>query len=140
MPRVRLTDDEARALSLGHLIPKRGAARAAARAAGKDERGMNKTEAKFARYLDDCKFSGDIRGYWFEAVKFRLADRTWYTPDFLVQFGDGSFYLVETKGTYVREDAWIKLKVAAEVMPFPFYLAMWTGKAWEIDRIKGRTP
>lgn len=129
---LRLNDEQAKALGIAEHIPKRVSR------ADVDPDGMNKTERRFARYLDDLKFSGDIRGYWFESVKFRLANRCWYTPDFLVQFRDGSFILHEVKGTYVREDSWIKLKVAADSMPFPFFLAQWTDKEWVISRVGGR--
>ena len=130
---LKISDDEAKRLGIDDLIPKR-----ASRATNLDERGMNKTEAKYARRLDDRIRECAIRRYWFESVKFRLADRCWYTPDFLVEWADGHLSVHETKGAFIREDGWIKLKVAAEHIPLPFFLAQWIGGEWEITRIKGR--
>lgn len=124
---VRVSDEQARAMGIGHLIPK-GVAR---------PRGPNKTEARYAMRLDRLKDVGAIRGYWLEAVKFRLADKCWFCPDYLIELPDRSKILHEVKGGFVREDAWVKLKVAADLMPFPFFLAQWVGGDWEITRIGG---
>lgn len=130
---LKLSNDQAKALGIEGYIPPR-----VARSSVKNELGQNKTEARFDRRLADIKARGVIHAYWFESVKFRLANRCWYTPDFLVQYPSGSCILYEVKGTFVREDSWVKLKVAAETMPFPFFLAQWKGKEWEITRIEGR--
>jgi hypothetical protein len=129
----RLTDDQARALGLGDLIPKR-ASRATA-----DPDGMNKTERRYANKLEEMKVRGIIRGYWFEPVKFRLAGKTFYTPDFMVESHSGVIWFVETKGGFIRDDAMVKLKVVAEHMPFAFYLAQWVGREWKQSFI-GRGP
>lgn len=50
----------------------------------------------------------------FEPITIRLADKTTYTPDFLVITTAG-FYFVETKGFW-RDDAKVKIKVAAELL------------------------
>ncbi len=75
---------------------------------------LNKTEAAYALHLDARKQAGEIAGYWFEAIKFRLADRTWYSPDFLVQLADGTLEIHEVKG-WMEDDAAVKLKVAASL-------------------------
>jgi hypothetical protein len=74
---------------------------------------MNGTEKRYAQRLEHRRLTGDIAGYWFEAIKFRLADKTWYSPDFLVMLADGRLELHEVKG-WMEEDANVKLKVTAE--------------------------
>ena len=77
---------------------------------------MNKLEAKHARELEYRKEAGEITGYWFEEIKFRLADKTWYTPDFFVRMADGTYEVHECKG-FMRDDAAVKIKVAARLFP-----------------------
>lgn len=86
---------------------------------------MNKLEAKYAGVLELRKKAGEISAYWFEGLKLRLADRTFYTPDFVVQLADGSLELHETKGHW-EEDARIKVKVAAAQYPFRFVALTWS--------------
>lgn len=75
---------------------------------------MNKLEAAYAKHLDSRE---DVLKWQFESHKLRLADRTFYTPDFgvLVQQPDGSavFEFHEVKGFW-EDDARVKIKVAAE--------------------------
>jgi hypothetical protein len=93
---------------------------------------MNNTEASFAEKLKQDEAAGTIQWWAFEAMKFRLADNTFYTPDFAVLYRDGSLWLIDTKGTtkkdgaykpFVEEDAKIKAKLAAEIFPIAFALA-----------------
>ena len=46
---------------------------------------MNKAEQRYALHLAGLRQAGQIVRYDFEPVKLRLADRTYYTPDFNVQ-------------------------------------------------------
>lgn len=78
---------------------------------------MNKTEAAYASLLEIKKRAGEIQDYCYEKVKFRLADNTYYTPDFFVLDKDGYIELHEVKG-YLREDARDKFKVAADQYPW----------------------
>ena len=80
---------------------------------------MNKTEAAYAAYLDGLKKDGLIADYRFEAVKLRLADNTFYTPDFMVIATNGTIELHEVKGFW-EDDARVKIKVAAAEFPFLF--------------------
>lgn len=80
---------------------------------------MNKTEAAYAAYLEMLKHAGEIADYRFEAVKLRLADKTFYTPDFIVLAPDGVLEMHEVKGFW-EEDARVKIKVAAAQFPFRF--------------------
>ena len=74
---------------------------------------MNKTESEYASYLELLKRSGEIIEYGFEAIKIRLATKTFYTPDFFVVTKDGAMELHEVKGFW-EDDARVKIKVAAE--------------------------
>ena len=50
---------------------------------------MNKTEAAYADHLKMLERTGVIAWFAYEAIKFRLANNTFYTPDFLVMLSDG---------------------------------------------------
>src|ERR1700761_467331 len=50
---------------------------------------MNQTEARYAAHLDARKALGEIAWYRFEGIKFRLAESTFYTPDFAVMLSSG---------------------------------------------------
>lgn len=83
---------------------------------------MNRTEAAYATRLEMLRRAGEIVDWGFEPIKLRLADRTWYTPDFLVVFAD-RFELHEVKGFW-RDDARVKWKVAAELFPWFQFVAV----------------
>jgi hypothetical protein len=78
---------------------------------------MNQSEARFSRLLDAMQQQGRIREWRFQAVKLRLADLTWYTPDFRVITAEGLVIFIEFKGSWSaphQDDSRVKLKVAAE--------------------------
>ncbi len=98
--------------------------------------GMNKTEEAYARRLNAQMLSGEIISWRYEPISFRLAYRCQYLPDFLVVTRD-ELQIHEVKGGFVREDAWIKWKMAAEQNPeFRFYLCMYSGGRWKIQEYK----
>ena len=80
---------------------------------------MNKTERAYADHLEIAKKAGVILWYRFEGLKLRLADNTFYTPDFAVLARDGVLECHEVKGFW-KDDARVKIKVAAEMYPFRF--------------------
>lgn len=80
---------------------------------------MNKTEAGYGQHLELLKHAGEVLWYRFEGVKLRLADNTFYTPDFAVMAATGQMELHEVKGFW-EDDARVKIKVAAEMYPFKF--------------------
>ena len=99
---------------------------------------MNKTEAAYAAHLDLLLAAGEILGWKFESVKLRLADLTWYTPDFLVQLPSREMEFHEVKGFW-RDDARVKIKVAAETFPAFHFLAVQrrakkAGGGWDVER------
>lgn len=79
----------------------------------------NKSEAAYERELEALRQAGEISWYKFEGVKLRLADNTFYTPDFAVMRASGEMEMHEVKG-YWQDDARVKIKVAAELYPFRF--------------------
>jgi hypothetical protein len=80
---------------------------------------MNNLEAQFAQYLELLKRAGEIEWYSYEGIRLRLAKNTTYTPDFFVMKTDGALVVYEVKGRWL-DDARVKIKVAAELFPFPF--------------------
>lgn len=80
---------------------------------------MNKTEAAYAAYLEALKHAGLIAWYKFEGVKLRLADSTFYSPDFAVMRSNGVMEMHEVKGHW-QDDARVKIKVASDLYPFRF--------------------
>jgi hypothetical protein len=80
---------------------------------------MNKTEAAYAATLDARRFAGEVAWFKFEGVKLRLADNTFYTPDFAVMLVDGALEMHEVKGFW-QDDARAKIKIAADLYPMRF--------------------
>lgn len=97
---------------------------------------MNKTEARYAEHLRERMTAGEVVWFKFEAVKLRLADKTFYSPDFLVLPADGFLEVHEVKG-WMEEDANVKIKVAASLYPFRFKLVRVKpkrdGGGWSIE-------
>ncbi|AXE32747.1 DUF1064 domain-containing protein [Chromobacterium phragmitis] len=80
---------------------------------------MNKTEAAYAQHLEAQKVAGRVAWFKFEGLKFRLADSTFYTPDFAVMLASGEMEAHEVKGFW-QDDARAKIKIAADMYPFKF--------------------
>lgn len=98
--------------------------------------GMNKLERAYSVELENQRLAGLISSWKFEAMKLRLANRTTYSPDFFVVLPDGSMEQHETKG-FMRDDAHVKLKVAASQFPmFTFRLVKRKAGAWIIAEVK----
>jgi hypothetical protein len=76
--------------------------------------GMNRTENRYADLLEVRKIFGEIRDWHYERTRFILADKTTLLVDFDVVLTDGEVEYHEVKGGFIREDAWVKLKVAAD--------------------------
>jgi len=96
----------------------------------KNERGMNKLETRYANeVLEPLKRMGKILDYKFEKIKLKLADLTYYTPDFQVIYPD-HIALHETKGHW-EDDARVKIKVAADQFPeYEFTAVQYKKKIW----------
>ena len=95
---------------------------------------MNKTEIAYSAYLETLKHAGEIAWFKFEGVKLRLADNTFYTPDFVVMGANGLIEMHEVKGFWL-DDARAKIKIAADMYPFRFLAikakAKKNGGGWE---------
>lgn len=115
---------------------------------------MNTGEKAYAMHLDQLLDAGEIAGWWYELMTFKLAERCSIQPDFTVMLPDGSIELHEIKGgktvqqahgpewTYwAEEDARVKLRIAAKLIPFPL-IVVWPAKGgfkfgWKREVMKG---
>jgi hypothetical protein len=93
---------------------------------------MNRTEAAYAQRLELQRQAGEVVWFKFEAVKLRLADATFYTPDFAVMLADGVMEMHEVKGFW-EDDARVKIKVAASLYPFRFVALTAKRGTWQIE-------
>lgn len=100
---------------------------------------MNKLEAQYAGLLEQRRIIGEVEWFSFDAIKIRLADNTFYTPDFLVMLADGTLEVHEVKGFW-EDDARVKIKVAADKFPFRFIAVMKksnkSGGGWTFEHFK----
>jgi hypothetical protein len=88
------------------------------RTAGATHKAMNQTERAYAARLDYMLSKGEILAYSFHTLRIVLADRSWYTPDFLVQMPDASLEIHEVKGWATEQHALLQLKWAAQIAPW----------------------
>jgi hypothetical protein len=99
---------------------------------------MNKTETAYAATLDQRRTAGEVAWFKFEGIKLRLADNTFYTPDFAVMLSNGALEMHEVKG-FMQEDAHVKIKVAADLYPMRFIVIRVRpkkdGGGWRIDEV-----
>lgn len=97
----------------------------------------NKTEDAYGKHLEQRQHARDILWFAFEPVKLRLADNTFYTPDYGVIAADGVLELHEVKGFW-QDDARVKIKVAADKYPFRFIavkpIAKKNGGGWAEEK------
>lgn len=103
--------------------------------------GMNKTEALFLAHL-----RATFPGAWIERepIALKLGNGVRYNPDFLVyrseSFGAhvNALTAYEVKG-HMRDDAAVKLKVAASRFPFITFVLVWrnprNGGSWSMQTI-----
>lgn len=90
---------------------------------------MNKTEQAYSLHLEAQRQAGDVLWWAFECLKLRLADATFYSPDFAVLLSDGTLEAHEVKGHW-QDDARVKIKVAASLFPIRFRAFQKQGGAW----------
>jgi hypothetical protein len=96
---------------------------------------MNKLEKEYSIALEARKQAGEVNWWRFEAIKLRLADKTFYSPDFAVMLSNGELQMHEVKG-FMMDDANVKLKVAADLYPFRFMLVKKAkGGQWTITEV-----
>jgi hypothetical protein len=99
---------------------------------------MNGVEAAYAAQLEVYKHINVILWYAFEAITLKLAPDTRYTPDFVVMTSQGFIECHEVKG-FFRDDAKVKIKVAAAMFPFRFLLVRAIpkkeGGGWRVEEV-----
>ena len=98
------------------------------------DRYRSKWERDYEQELRFRKHALEIMWYGFEAIKLRLADRTYYTPDFAILYRSRELAFHEVKGR-MRDDAAVKIKVAAELFPFSFFLVTKKEGKWTWTRV-----
>ena len=96
---------------------------------------MNKMEAAYGMLLSGFQANGEIREFFFEAVKLKLGKACFYTPDFMVIRNDGRIEMHEVKGFW-EDDARVKIKTAADKFPFVFIAVKQTKTGWETEIIQ----
>jgi hypothetical protein len=97
---------------------------------------MNQLESRYAELLMIATQTKpqEVATFRFERIKLRLADSTFYSPDFMVVRPDGLIEFHEVKGHW-EDDARVKVKVAAEMYPeFRFVAVMWDRReGWKYE-------
>lgn len=100
---------------------------------------LNKTEEAYRQYLEARILAKEIVWYQFEPFTLKLAPKTTYTPDFLVQLASGHLEVHEVKGFW-QEDARVKIKVAAQMFPVFKFIAVQKadkddapGDGWKVE-------
>jgi hypothetical protein len=93
---------------------------------------LNKTEIEYQRLLENRKQLGEIIWYKFDGINLRLADKTFYKPDFFVMLKSGELEVHEVKGFWT-DDARVKIKVAASIYPLRFLAVTKKSGGWEAE-------
>ena len=135
------TEEDVARLQQRKVAPKKtGAARM--QALGRMKTGeMNKTEARFAQFLELERHIGRVQWWKFEGIKLMLAKNTSITVDFAVLPDTGILTMIDVKGAKAlfTDDARAKMKVAADMYPFVFKVAYpqpkGEGGGWTIEEI-----
>ncbi len=118
------------------MVSIRPKVRGRARTQPKRDGSMNGMETKYAAHLELLRVAGQILRWDFEPCKLRLADRTYYTPDFRVLLLDGLIEFHEVKGTWAgQEHNRVKIKVAAEQHPYQFTAVTRDKTGWKYEVI-----
>lgn len=93
---------------------------------------MNQTERRYSEHLESRKMRGEILWFKFDCINLRLAEKTFYKPDFFVMTSDNELQVHEVKGHW-EDDALVKIKVASDMYPFLFKSVHWNSKnnAWD---------
>jgi len=92
---------------------------------------MNKTEQAYAARLETLKHAGEILWYAFEPINIRLADKCFYRVDFMVMLAGGAIECHETKGGHITADSFVKIKMAAQILPFQFCIMQLEKGVWK---------
>ena len=91
---------------------------------------MNKTEKHYQEFLSAQKHAGTVLWFSFEPINIRLGKGCFYRADFLVMLKSGALEVHEVKGHWT-DDALVKFKVAAALLPMRFKAVRMKGGAFE---------
>jgi hypothetical protein len=118
-----------RTVPAGAVLPARSVATPRLRQRQGD--GLNKTERAFKAWLES-RFVTVLC----QSITLRLANGVRYTPDFVTVDSESRFLTAyEVKG-FMRDDAAVKLKVAASVFSWiRFNLVTRAGGAWQVEEV-----
>lgn len=99
--------------------------------------GMNKTERRFEMaWLQPMLHAGELITYGYELVTLKLGNGVRYTPDFWAITSDNRTAFYEVKGPHSRDDAKVKLKVAAtRYLNYEFHLCVYERGEWTISKV-----
>lgn len=136
---VVVTHKQLKALQAGSPMPPGPRRGCGGRTPGRQE-GMNRLEAAYRDRLESRRLAGTVAWWAWQPIKIRLADNTFYEVDFMLMTNDGLIEVHEVKGHW-EDDARVKIKVAAQVLPFRFVAvtkekgAHRNGGKWEYEVI-----
>jgi hypothetical protein len=99
---------------------------------------MNKTEARYAQHLARLRAGGVILAFFFELFRLRLAHSTFYCPDFLVVRAERPVVQFHEVKGFMRDDAAVKVKTAAQLYPEFHFLVVRAAKGgrWTTTEVK----
>jgi hypothetical protein len=106
-------------------------------ALGRHQSTMNKTEAAHAMDLEMRKRVGEILEYRWQPLRLKLGTDCTYEPDFFVLMADCTIEFHEVKGSFITDDAIVKVRVAANLFPwFVFRLFQYDRKGCKVQELK----
>lgn len=102
---------------------------------------MNKLEQQYAQHLEAEKRAGRILEYYYEALAFKLAPKTFWHPDFLVLTAGHFIEVHECKG-FMEDHANVKIKATAAkfwwlTVKIVRRVKVRDGGGWKIEEIPG---
>jgi hypothetical protein len=100
-------------------------------------KGMTKAEYLWGQQLQAQLSGGEIVWSRFHGLTLLLGHDCRYTPDYAVVDADGGLRFDEVKGAYIRngDDGMVKLRTAATLFPFRFYLRQLKQGQWTSTHI-----
>lgn len=98
-------------------------------------KGMNKLEAAWSLELRVRAQQGKIAWWRYESITLKLGHDCRYCCDFAVLLDTGEMVFYECKG-FMRDDALVKLKVAARDFPFSLILVTRDKGGWKEEEVQ----
>jgi hypothetical protein len=97
---------------------------------------MNQTETRYAELLRKRQLAGEIESFTYETLKVKVADGSWYCPDFMV-IRTNHIEFHEVKGSYMLDRlGHSKLKQAADKYPeFRWVMQVYKNKKIGFEKV-----